>query len=109
MKTEEQKNVFAELQKNRKTRGKGLASPPKISNEVANTRLPEQSEAIPLKTQKPRRTYRVSTYISEEAGEDLDQMTLAIKKKEGKKPKIAEVLERSLAALNKQLLLDNQE
>ncbi|GHA18983.1 hypothetical protein GCM10008090_30850 [Arenicella chitinivorans] len=108
MKTEDQKNVFAELQKNRKTRGKGLASPPKISNEVANTRLPEQSEAIPLKTQKPRRTYRVSTYISEDAGEVLDQLTLAIKRKEGKKPKIAEVLERSLSALNKQLL-DNQE
>ncbi|RBP53513.1 hypothetical protein [Arenicella xantha] len=99
MKTEKQKNVFAELQKNRKTRGKGLASPPKLSSEVANTSLPEQSEAVSLKTKTPRRTYRVSTFISEDAGDTLDKLILRIKKVEGKKPKISRVLEMALSSL----------
>jgi len=90
VKTEEQKNVFAELQKNRKTRRRGLASPPKLSNEVANTCLPET----------PRRTYRVSTFISEDAGDILDELILKIKKAEGKKPKISRVLEMALSSLN---------
>jgi len=100
VKTEEQKNVFAELQKNRKTRRKGLASPPKLSNEITNTRLPEQSEAVSLKTKTPRRTYRVSTFISEDAGDMLDELILKIKKAEGKKPKISHVLEIALSSLN---------
>lgn len=100
MKTEEQKNVFTELQKNRKTRRKGLASPPKLSNKVANTHLPEQSEAVALKTKIPRRTYRVSTFISEDAGDMLDELILKIKKVEGKKPKISRVLEMALSSLD---------
>jgi len=100
VKTEEQKNVFTELQKNRKTRRKGLASPPKLPNEVANTRLPEQSEAAALKTKIPRRTYRVSTFVSEDAGDMLDELILRIKKAEGKKPKISRVLEMALTSLD---------
>ena len=100
MKTEEQKNVFTELQKNIKTRRKGLASPPKLSNEVANTLLPERSEAAALKTKIPRRTYRVSTFINEDAGDTLDELILRIKKAEGKKPKISRVLEMALSSLD---------
>jgi len=100
VKTEKQKNVFTELQKNRTPRGKGLASPPKFSNDVLNTRLPEQSEAAALKTKVPRRTYRVSTFISEDAGDTLDELILRIKKAEGKKPKISRVLEMALSSLD---------
>jgi len=103
VKTEEQKNVFTELQKNKKVRRKGLAKPPQLSNEVTNTRLPEQSEAISLKTKKPRRTYRVSTFISEEHGDILDELILTVKKINGKKPKISQILEMALTNLKSNL------
>jgi len=45
----------------------------------------------------------VSTYISDEAGEYLDQLVLLIKKVDGKKPKLAAVLERALENLIKQI------
>ncbi len=99
METEKQKNVFAELQKNRKPRGKGLATSPKLGNEVNNIRLPEKSEAINSIGQTPRRTYRVSTFISEQSGDTLDELILSIKHSEGKKPKIARVIEMALDSL----------
>ena len=100
MTTEEQKNVFAELQKNTKTRGKGLSTPPNIDQGVNNVKLPEHSEAVSRISRVPRRTYRVSTFISENAGDLLDELILKIKKDEGKKPKIAEVIERALKQLS---------
>ena len=99
MKTEEQKNVFTELKKSRKTRGKGLSSPPIPRTEENNIRLPEQSEAVCLKAKTSRRTYRVSTFISEQAGDVLDELILSVKQTEGKKPKIARVIEMALDSL----------
>lgn len=97
------KNVFAELQKNRKPRKKGLATAPKLQSDVLNTRLPERSEAVASKIMLTRRTYRVSTFISEDAGNTLDELILKIKKLEGKKPKISKVLEMALGSLETNL------
>lgn len=103
MESEKQKDVIAALQKNVKTRGKGLSKPPVLKKNLENIQLDERSEAVPCTPIVTPRSYRVSTYISEESGDLLDNLILQIKRSEGKKPKIAAVLERALLILNKQL------
>ena len=101
MKSKKQKDVIASLQKSVKTRGKGLSKPPILSSAIDNVLLDENSEAVAVSSS--RRTYRVSTFISEGHGDTLDELILTIKKIDGKKPKISQVLEMALTNLKSNL------
>lgn len=95
-------NVFDKLKAESKgKRGKGLDTPPNPSMAGNNTKLPENAPAVLAKA--PKREYRVSNYISNEAGERLEQLMLDVKKKMGRKVKIAEVLEYALEALDESI------
>jgi len=101
-KTEKQKNVFAALKKQKPKKGRGMSKPPTMAQAGTNTKLPEHTEAVAVhKTSSTRRTARISTYITDEASDMLQMLIMKIKKKEGKKPSIGEVLERGLAELDK--------
>ncbi len=100
-KTELQNNAFTQLRKNTK-RGRGMAKPPTIKDAGKNTTLPEGSEAVPV-VKSNARTYRVSTLVSNEAGRRLEGLITKIREKEGKKPKIADVIERGLLELERDL------
>ena len=92
---ENKKNVFTELHKNVKKRGKGLKNPPtKKTN--SNVSIKEHTQAVPV---KKRREYRISTYIHADAGNILEDKIQEIRKKTGFKPKIAQVLELALKSL----------
>ena len=80
-------------------KGRGLSAPPRIKDKGDTLKTPEKAEAVSAK--KPARSYSVNTLISEMHGDILEELALNIRKKEGKRPKIAEVIERSLEALKK--------
>jgi hypothetical protein len=87
-----EQNPFDKLKKT--TRGKGLGTPPKKPGN--NTALAEHTPAAPVS--QPR-SYRISTMINENAGDQLEQAIIRIRKETGKKPKIAEVLEIAISKL----------
>ncbi len=95
-KTEKQNNVFSEIKK-KSNRGRGLSSPPNLNFSSNNVGKKEHSEAVDVKS---KRTERISTYISREASDMLDDIIIKIKRSKGKKPKIAEVIELALIELN---------
>lgn len=91
-------DVFSQIKKSGKgKRGKGLSAPPTPEQAGRNVEQPEHTPAVQARA--PRRSYRVSTYIFEDAGERLEQLILALRRKEGRKVKIAEALERAIDAL----------
>ena len=90
-------DVFAQMKKSSGKRGKGLQSPPKPEQAGHNIAQPASKPAAEAKP--PARSNRVSTYISDDAAETLDWLTTEIRRRDGRKPKVAEVLERGLDAL----------
>ena len=67
--------------------------------------IPRPADAPPEPPAKPRakpRTYRISTYITDDNGDLLEDMRRLIRKETGRNPKIAEVLELALQALEKE-------
>ncbi len=100
-KTQKRKNVFSQLKK--PVKGRGMSTLPVLKQPGNNTKKPEHTEAVPLVTPETRRTARISTYISEDSRDRLENITIQLRKKEGRKPKIAEVLERALFELEKKI------
>ena len=96
---EKQNNVFNDLKKSFK-RGQGLAKPPSTKNYGVNVEQKENNEAVSV---KEKRTARISTYITSQASDMIDEIIIKLKKKENKKPKIAEVLEIAVEDLYKKL------
>ncbi len=75
---------------------------PRQINNAVGTLPKENSEAVPVK--EPPRSYNISTLIKEEAGELLDQMWFTLRRKEKRRNLTrAEILERGLRALAKEL------
>jgi hypothetical protein len=66
-----------------------------------SARLVQDEQAL-LKPKPPRRSYRISTYITEDNGALLEDMRRLIRKETGRNPKIAEVIEIALQALEKE-------
>lgn len=92
-------SAFPKIPKSTKKKKRGLAKPPVQSQAGNNTKLKEGAPAVPVKASVAR-THRVNTNISEVHGDTLDNLIIAIKKAEGKKPSIAEILERGIDLLN---------
>jgi len=79
-------------------RGQGLKQSPHIGG--APKSLPvETSDAVPVSAAP--RTYRISTLIHIEAGHNLEELQLRLNRREGRRIKLAEILERAIASLNK--------
>lgn len=103
VKTEKQKNVFTALKK-KTVRNKGMSQPPPPMSQAGNnTKLSEHAEAVAVNPAKIKRTARVSTYITDEANDTLEMLIIKLRRKEGKKPTIGEVLERAILELDKTL------
>ena len=84
--------------RNTKKRGKGLQRPPTPSKKSnSNIKIKEHTQAAPV---KKRRTYRISTYISDSSGDVLEDTIQKIRKDTGRKPKIAKVIEMAIEKLN---------
>lgn len=98
--TEEQSNVFDNLKKKAFKRGQGLTKPPSQKNYGVNIEQQENNEAVAV---KEKRTARISTYITTEASDMIDEIIMTLKKRENKKPKIAKVLEMAIEDLHKKL------
>ena len=101
-------NPFQAIKKAKPKRGQGLSTPPKprpaSTNPAVSVRQPEHAPAAQAVSQnEARRKFRVSTYITNDAGDRLEKLIHDIRQIEGKKPKIAEVLERALESLEKTL------
>jgi hypothetical protein len=82
-------------------RGRGMKKPPKPTQAGTNTKLPEHTPAVAVKA--PARSYRIGNYISEDAGEKLEDICIKLRRKEGRKIKIAEALERAIESLYKEI------
>lgn len=81
-------------------RGASMSKPPKLETPVAP--LPqEQSEAV--SSRPPTRSYRLSTLLHEESGHRLDELHLKLRRSERRRVKLAEVLERAIRALEREL------
>ncbi len=94
------KDVFSKLKATGKPkRGRGLNTPPTPENAGKNVTLPEHTPAVAVKA--PPRKYRVSTYLTDEAGERFERLhtLLNSRRKSTRKIKLAEVLEQALEAL----------
>ena len=97
--TEIGNSVFTELRSSTtRKKKKGLKKPPEQGG-VTRT-VKENAPAVPVDRSKAR-TYRINTNISEEVGGELEDAIKAIRQTTGKKPKIAEVLEMGIKAINK--------
>lgn len=96
-KMEKQKSVFTQI-KNTAKRGRGLSKASNLNLASNNINIKEGTEAVAIKN---KRNTRVSTYITEEAGDMIDKLIFKIKKRRNKKPTIAEVIELALEELYK--------
>ena len=95
-------NVFSQIKaQNKPKRGKGLSSPPKPEESGKNISIPEHTPAVAVKA--PARSYRIGTYLTEEAGELFEKLHSKIRRSEGRKVKQAEIIERALIELEKSL------
>ncbi len=93
-------NPFGSLKREKGKRGKGLKDdPPQPQEAGKNVGQSEETPAVSVTPESVRRQYRISTYINDEAGERLENLIIKIRKLKGKKPKIAEVIEQGLEAL----------
>jgi predicted nucleotide-binding protein (sugar kinase/HSP70/actin superfamily) len=54
---------------------------------------------VNIDQEENKRTVRISTYISKETSDLLDEIVIKIKKTEKRKPKINEILERAIEKL----------
>jgi hypothetical protein len=95
VKTLEEKNVFESLKQTFK-RGNGLSQPSRKGIYNVNINQQENNEAVKIQN---KREIRISTYISKEIGDLLDEIIIKIKKTEKRKPKINEILERAIKKL----------
>ena len=59
---------------------------------------------VDMETITNKRTLRISTYLDEEMDDLIHDLIFKIKKKEGKKPKINEILERAIKKLYEEFL-----
>jgi len=103
------KNVLTLKQKNVTTEKhydenvfKNLKKSFENSNKIYNINLDQKENSESVSTGK-KRQFRISTYVTDEIGDLIDEIIVKIKKQEGKKPKIAEILERAIITLNNKL------
>ena len=95
--------VFNNLKQTFK-RGNGLSKPSTNICYNVNLNQKENNEAVQIdNNQEKKRTIRISTYISKEISDLLDEVIIKIKKKEKKKPKINEILEKAIQKLYDEL------
>ena len=86
-------------------RGQGLDAAHEPSRPAPELiQQPEDEPAVRARPKRKPRTYRISTYITDDNGDLLEDMRRLIRKETGRNPKIAEVIEIALHALEKDKL-----
>ena len=96
-------DVFSNLKQTFK-RGNGLSKPSTNVCYNVNLNQKENNEAVQIDNNRERkRIIRISTYISKEINDLLDEIIIKIKRKEKKKPKINEILEKAIQKLYDEL------
>lgn len=97
-----EETIYTKVKKTaKKTRRPGqLSSPPGAGDAGPNLSFAEGAGAVPV---APKRKYRISTYITDEAGRLLEDLQYQARKAEERKVSLAEIIERGLASLNREI------